>query len=60
MKTLDELKEFQLEKEDLNELNGGYDAVGCAGIQEDAARYGKNFTDADWDAFAKRFDEWCV
>ena len=61
MKTLKDLKEFSLDKKQMNQIEGGYDKAACRDLEEIAnGRESENFTDADWDAWANRFEEWCV
>lgn len=61
MKTLKDLKAFSLDKKQMNRIEGGYDREACRGLQEIATSpEAANLTDEDWDAWAKRFNEWCV
>lgn len=61
MKTLEDLKKFSLDKKQMNQIEGGTDPEACRDLQEIASSpEAANFTEEDWDAWANRFNEWCV
>lgn len=56
MKTLDTLKEFSLDKKQMNEVNGGLSD--CDKVIIEGNQHGKDWD--DWDGWFMRFEAACL